>query len=48
LGVAYHLPFQQPLKEMLESEEYAELTLLIERLKLHYWQKDWPKRNIEK
>ncbi|KAL3116156.1 hypothetical protein niasHT_002280 [Heterodera trifolii] len=43
LAVAYHLPFDNPAKKMLEEDEKLEpLKLLIERIRMHYWPK-WPK-----
>lgn len=45
LGVAYHLPFDQPARKMLQNEvEFKHLQQLIERIKLHYWQSEWPKK----
>lgn len=43
LGVAYHLPFDHPMKVFIQQEEFKKLAMLIERMKLHYWKEDWPK-----
>lgn len=37
IGLPYYLPFDQPVKGLLEENGNKNLRLLVERIRLHYW-----------